>query len=388
MNNLESEFLLDPNLHFLNYGSFGACPKDVFEVYQNFQRELEYQPVAFITTKLSGYLKHSRDVLANYCGALPQELVYVVNPSYAVNLIAKSIDLKVGDEVLTTNLEYGACEKTWDFYAEKKGFTLVKANIQLPILNKEQVVNDFFKGFTKNTKAIFISQITSTTALILPIKEICQKAKSLGLITIVDGAHVPGHIELNLSALDVDFYTGACHKWLLTPKGSSFLYAKKDKQSLLEPLVVSWGYNADLPSDSLFLDHHEMQGTRDVAAFLCIEAALNFRTKHQWQTVSETCRAWVQEFAPDFCKLLNTSALCTISDEFLGQMFSIPIKTTQPLLLKKTLLEDYKIEIPVMVHKTGTYLRYSLNGFNTRNNLVHLYDSLHNILHKATLLEI
>jgi isopenicillin-N epimerase len=264
--NLKSQFLLNPEIAFFNFGSFGACPKPIFEDYQKWQRELEYEPVQFITVNGPNYLKASRQALAQYIHCNADDLVFTPNPSYAVNIIAKGLKLEAGDEVLSTNLEYGALDRTWNFYCKKSGAVFVRQPISLPLVSKDQFIEEFFKGAGPKTKAIFISQITSTTGLIFPVKEICALAKQKGLFTIVDGAHVPGHIPLDLSQLEADVYTGACHKWMMTPKGSSFLYIKKEFQPF-DPLVVSWGYDSAAPSHSRFLDYHQMQGTRDYSAF-------------------------------------------------------------------------------------------------------------------------
>ncbi|MCX8472283.1 MAG: aminotransferase class V-fold PLP-dependent enzyme [Sediminibacterium sp.] len=386
MYDLEKEFLLNPEINFLNFGSFGACPKPIFDNYQYWQRLLEYQPVEFLNDVAQVKLEQSRAELGQFIGCHKNDLVYVSNPSYAVNLVVKSLNLKKNDEVLTTNLEYGACDKTWQFYAKKYGFTYVNKPIQLPIISKEQFIEDFFKGLTPQTKIIFLSAITSMTALILPYKEICQKAKEKGLLIFIDGAHLPGHVNFNLNEFPCDFFTGACHKWLMTPKGSSFLYAHKDVQPLLEPLVVSWGYDSTETCGSLFLDYHEWQGTRDISTFLTIPEAIRFREKNQWNKISDDCRQLVLEYAPIFCDLFKTKPISPLTTEFIGQMFSIPIFTSEPLKLKKYLLEKYKIEIPVMVHSTHTYLRYSINGFNNRTNLNDLFKALVEIKKDTTYL--
>lgn len=382
---LQAQFLLDPGITFLNFGSFGACPRPVFEDYQRWQLELEREPVQFIAVNSGNYLQRSREALAEYVHADAGDLVYVTNPSYAVNTVAKSLGLQPGDEVLATNIEYGACDRAWDFVCEQAGAKYVRQQIRLPLTSKEAFIEDFFKGLTPSTKMIFISHITSTTALILPVKEICEVAKSKGLMTFVDGAHVPGHIPLDLSALKADFYTGACHKWMMTPKGSSFLYVRKEYQPL-DPLVVSWGYRSAFPSDSLFLDHHQMSGTRDFSAFLTIPKALEFMKQHSWEAVSASCKALVRENAPRFCDLLGSQPLAPLTDEFLGQMFSIPIRTEQPEALQRHLFGKYRIEIPVMRQEQDTYLRYSINAFNTQRDLDRLYDALKEIMATTDLL--
>ena len=384
MNNnfFKSQFLLRDDITFLNFGSFGACPKPVFQQYQAFQLELEQEPVQFITVNGLQYLKTSREALGKYVNCKSEDLVYVTNPSYAVNIIAKSINLKEGDEVLTTNLEYGACDKTWNYYCKKVAAKYIRQPINFPLTTKEQFVEDFFKGLSSKTKLVFISHITSTTGLRLPIEEILVKAKALGLLTFVDGAHAPGQIDVNLSTLQADIYTGACHKWMMTPKGSSFLYVKKELQHLFDPLIVSWGYEENLQSETQFFDYHQVQGTRDYSAFLTIPKAIEFMESNDWKTVALNCRALVKSNAARFCKLLNSTSLAPISDEFLVQLYSIPLKTAEPQKLQRLLFEKYKIEIPVMQLDGKIFLRYSIQAFNSQEDLDVLYHALKDI--KAT----
>jgi isopenicillin-N epimerase len=388
MESLKSQFLLNPDIHFLNFGSFGASPRAVFDNYQNWQRLLESEPVQFIAFDGPVKLAESRQALAQFINCPDKDdLVYVTNPSFAVNLIARNIPLQAGDEVLSTDIEYGACDRIWDFYCQKSGAVYKQQKINLPIKDKESFINNFFEGLTPRTKAIFISQITSSTALILPVKEICEIAKSKGLITIVDGAHVPGHIPLNAQALKADFFTGACHKWMMAPKGCSFLYASKEGQKLLvEPLVISWGYKAFAPSGSLFLDYNQMIGTRDFSAFLTVPACIQFMNEHNWPQVSQKCRELVIANADKFFELFNSKPLCPLNNEWLGQMISIPVKTNQPELLQKKLFADYKVEVPVMRQANDVYLRYSVNAFNTQQDLDALYNALVEIKNAGVLL--
>ena len=389
MKNFQDQFLLNPAITFLNFGSFGATPKPIFENYQHWQRVLEAEPVQFIAFDGFNYLAESRAALAKYIGCADQDdLVYVTNPSFAINLIAKNFPLKAGDEILTTDIEYGACDRTWNFYCEKAGATYRRQKINLPITTKEKFIADFFEGVTANTKAIFISQITSSTGLIFPVKEVCEIAKSKGLITIVDGAHVPGHIPFNLGEIQADFYTGACHKWMMTPKGSSFLYVKNEHQHLFDPLIVSWGYQSTAPSQSQFLDYHQMQGTRDFSAFLCIPNAIEFMQQNNWSAVSKTCKEMVQQNAPRFCKLLKATPTAPITDDFICQLYSTPIKTKQPLELHRHFFNQYKIEVPVMPHGDNVFLRYSIQAFNTQNDLDKLYNAVEDIIKTTSFIEV
>lgn len=373
---LKEAFLLRKDITFLNFGSFGASPKPVFEAYQQFQLELEYEPVQFIVNRGPELLQESKVRLAEYLTCNADDLVYVTNPTYAVNMVARSLSLKPGDEVLSTNIEYGACDRTWDFYCEEKGAKYIKQPISLPIVSKEAFLSDFRKGFTDQTRVVFISHITSATGLILPVEEICEEAKKRGLPVFIDGAHVPGHLELNLKALNPDYYTGACHKWMMTPKGSSFLYVKPEHQQQLNPLVVSWGYKADFPGHSQFQDYHQFIGTRDFSAYLAIPAALDFMKTHDWWGVAEDSRKLVQKWLPELCALAGSEPLAPVTDAFIGQMGSIPVGCENPVGLKQILYTEYKLEIPVMVQNGQAYIRYSINGFNSEEDLIKLEKTL------------
>ncbi len=380
MSNLTSQFLIDPNITFLNFGSFGACPKVVFDNYQKWQRELEYNPVEFIAVNGIKYLENTREALGNFIGCHADDVVMVTNPSYAVNIIAKSLKLQVGDEVLATNLEYGACDRIWKYYCNKAGAKYVQQKITLPIISKEIFLQEFFAGVNKNTKLIFVDHITSATGLILPVQEICDYANEKGILIFIDGAHAPGQIDVNLQTLNADMYTGACHKWMMTAKGSSFLYVKKSLQHLFDPLVVSWGYDAIYPSDSQFLDYHQMQGTRDFSAFLTIPAAIQFMQENNWEATRVACNEIVMRNANRFCNLLNTKPISPITKDFIGQMFSIPINSNDPLALKALLYNDYKIEVPVMPHNDMLFIRYSIQAFNSQKDLDVLYAAVKDIM--------
>ncbi|HEV3324713.1 MAG TPA: aminotransferase class V-fold PLP-dependent enzyme [Puia sp.] len=373
---LQSQFLLNPEITYLNFGSFSACPRPIFEDYQRWQRELEYEPVQFINVKGPRYLERSRQALGDYIHCPADDVVYTPNPSYAINTIARSFALSPGDEILGTDLEYEPFDRTWNYYCQKKGATYIRRPVRLPIHSKEELIGDFFEGVTSRTKAIFLSHITSTTALRLPVEEICAIAKQKGLVTIIDGAHAPGHIPLDLSRLQADIYTGACHKWMLTPKGSSFLYVKKELQPLFDPLIIGWGYDSASPSNSRFLDYHQMQGTRDFSAFLTIPRAIEFMQEHHWTDIASSCRQLVQHNALRFCDWLGAEPLSPISDEFLGQMFSIPIRTPDPEKLKRHLFDSYHIEIGVNRQNDRVLLRYSINAFNSQSDLDKLFAAL------------
>ncbi|HYN87612.1 MAG TPA: aminotransferase class V-fold PLP-dependent enzyme, partial [Ardenticatenaceae bacterium] len=291
---LRDHFLLHPDVVFLNHGSYGACPRPVFEAYQQWQLELERQPVELLGRRYGPLMRAAREVLAAYLHADPDDLVYFPNPTTALNVVIRSLALEPGDEVLTTNHEYGALDRTWRFHCRKHGAHYVNHPLPLPLESHAQVVEAVWSRVTPRTRVLFLSHITSPTALIFPVEELVRRAREAGILTIVDGAHVPGHLSLDLEALGVDFYGAACHKWLCAPKGSSFLYARREVQPLLEPLVVSWGYEAEQPGPSRFIDEHEYQGTRDIAPFLATPAAIEFQAAHDWPAVRARCHELVR----------------------------------------------------------------------------------------------
>jgi hypothetical protein len=198
---LRGEFLLDPDVTFLNHGSFGACPRAVFERYQEWQLELEREPVLFIARRLDGLLAEARAALGEYVGADPDDLVFVPNATSGVNIAAWPLGLQPGDEVLSTNLEYGGLDLAWEHVCGDFGARYVRTPIPLPIADEEEVVETIWAGVNKRTRVLFLSHHTSATALTLPVAELCRRAREREIVTVIDGAHVPGHLSLNLREL-------------------------------------------------------------------------------------------------------------------------------------------------------------------------------------------
>ena len=368
-------YLLDPEITFLNHGSFGACPKPVFEEYQRWQHKLEQQPVEFMARDIYDYLKEARDSLGKFVGCTGDDLVYVTNPTTAVNTIIRSLDFGPGDEILTTDQEYGALIRAWNQYADKRGFKLVEHVTQFPMTTHEDFVNKFWSDVNEKTKVIFISQITSATGVILPAEEICRRAKAEGIMTIIDGAHVPAHIPLNISEMDPDVYVGACHKWLSAPKGSSFMYVKNSLQENVNPLIISWGSEVD-PSPSPFIYENQYQGTWDPSAFLTVPSAIQFQIDNDWESVKKRCRNLTQETRDRVYDIIKTEPICPNNDEWLGQMSSIIINIENGLEFKWMLLDKYKIEMPIYQWKDKILFRISFNAYNDEKDADRLIEVL------------
>jgi isopenicillin-N epimerase len=384
MNNLRRQFLLDPSVTFLNHGSFGATPKPVYREYQGWQREMEKQPVEFLGRRLTKLLADSRAELGGYLGTHGDNLVFTQNVTVSINIVAHSLELGAGDEVLTTDHEYGAIDRTWRFLAKERGFTYINQSIATPLVSEKQFVEALWSRVTPRTRLICISHITSPTAIIFPIREIIRRAREAGIITVVDGAHVPGQIPLNLDSLGADFYGGNLHKWLCAPKGAGFLFARPEVQPLLKPFVVSWGYESDSPSGSNFIDHNEWWGTRDHAAFLAVPAAIRFQEENDWDEVRESCHQLATYAQNRICELTNLAPAHPLTGNWFAQMTAAPLPMQTDLaLLKNRLYDEYRIEVPMTENNGNKFVRISVQGYNTRRDLDKLIRALGNLLKRT-----
>ena len=379
---MKDQYLLKKNIIFLNHGSFGACPKSVFNNYQHWQRLIESQPVQYFSHDIYNYLKKSREDLSTFISCDSDDIIFIPNPTTAINSIIRSLKIDKNYEVLTSNHEYGAMIRAWDWFSKDKGYSLIQNNLKLPFTTKNNFVDDFWQEVTNNTKIIFISHITSPTAIIFPIEEICQRAKNEGIMTIIDGAHAPGHIDLHISDLDPDIYIGACHKWLSAPKGSSFMYVKKEIQNSIDPLIVSWGKDVD-PSPSSFINENQYQGTRDFSSFLSVSTAINFQKNNNWDIVQAKCRDLTKQTLISLQEILKTDLLCPVNDNWLAQMASIHIPVNDSSKIKNALLINHKIEIPIFQWDNKNMLRFSFNAYNDKSDSNALIDAIKDIFFKG-----
>lgn len=381
-------FLLDPQIHFLNHGSFGACPRPVFAAYQAWQRLLEDQPVLFLGRDLPRYDQLARQALGAYLNVPANDLAYVPNATYAVNLVARSIHLQPGDEILTSDHEYGACDYTWEFICQQSGASYRHHPIPLPANSPEEIAEQFWADVRPNTRLIFLSHITSPTALTLPVQNICARARAAGILTFIDGAHAPGQIPLDLSSLQADFYTGNCHKWMLSPKGAGFLYAAPSVQSMLEPLVVSWGYKAtpQTTTGSRFIDIMQWTGTHDPAAALTVPSAIEFMQINNWPDVAKECQVLLQQTLSDLSSLTKLPPIypdLTLLNQQMGSALLPPNIDTN--LLKTRLYEEYKIEVPIIEWQNQKLIRVSIQAYNTQTDTQALLEALQTLLPQVQL---
>ncbi len=374
--NLKELFLLDPAVAFFNHGSFGACPKPVFEEYQRWQRELEWQPVEFLGRRREKLIDEARAKLADYLRAPVDNLIFVVNATQGINTVARSLNLQPGDEILTTNHEYGAVNKTWQFVCGKTGAKLVEHHITLPVTSHETFIEAFWADVTPRTRAISISHIASPTALIFPIAEICRRAREAGILTVIDGAHAPGHIPLDMEAIGADFYSGNCHKWLSAPKGAGFLYARAEHHATIDPLVISHGW---VP-EGTFASRNEWHGTRDIAAFLAVPAAIEFQQQHHWDAVRARCHALAVDLHQRVGALTGLAPIAADLDLWFAQMIAIPMPKDRMREIYERLYNDYNIVTAGGVIDGENSLRVSVQGYNTQEDCDRLYNALAELL--------
>jgi len=385
--NLARQFLLREDVVFLNHGSFGACPSPVFDAYQALQRELESEPVEFLGRRLTEMMAAPRVALAAELGTAQDNIAAVINATSGLNIVARSLPLKPGDQILTTDHEYSALEKTWAFVCRQTGAEIVVVKVPMPLTSEAAFTEALVDGMTDRTKVLFLSHITSPTALLFPIEPAIAEARRRGIWSVIDGAHTPGHIPLSLDAMGADFYSGNCHKWLMTPKGSAFLYARPEMQAMIDPLVISHGWTAESKQpgikgafgNSPFIDEIEVQGTRDPSAWLAVPEALRFRRDNDWTSVASHCQALAQDTARRLGELTGLAPLS--SPQFCApQMVAMPIPECDTAEIHKLLFDRYRIEMPVFKWQDHCIARLSVQGYNSRPQMDRLIEALTELL--------
>lgn len=379
---MREHFLLDPDTVFLNHGSFGATPAPVLAAQQQWQREMERNPVEFLGRRSTQLLATARAQLAAYLGARSEDMVFVPNATTGVNTVARSLALQPGDEILTTDHEYGACDATWQFVCQHTGAQMRRVTVPLPF-EPEAWAPRLLAAVGPRTRLIYASHVTSTTALVFDVATLCAGARALGVRTLIDGAHAPGLVPLHLQSLGADFYTGNCHKWMCAPKGSAFLHVRPEHQTDIDAPVVSWGYVANSAGHTGFdaytghtlLERRlQWQGTRDLAAFLSVPAAMDFQAQHGWPQRREQCRDMALATLRVACVRSGLAALAP--DAAYTQMVPIPVRTRDAEGLRRQLFDEHRIEVPVTQHGEHTFVRVSVQVYNSQAELDKLLEVL------------
>jgi isopenicillin-N epimerase len=365
-------WLLDRNITFLNHGSFGACPRHVLEVQAKLRSQLENEPLRFFGREWEPLLDASRSKLGEFLGANKEDLVFVPNATTGVNAVLRSLKFAADDELLTTNHEYNACRNALDFVASRAGAKVVVANIPFPIESPQQVIDGILGKVTPKTRLVLLDHITSQTGLIFPIQQIIRELQQRNLDVLVDGAHAPGMIPLNLREIDPTYYTGNCHKWLCAPKGAAFLYVKPEKQAEIRPLTISHGANSTFSHKSRFQLEFDWMGTDDPTAYMCVSEAIQFMGSFLpsgWDELMQRNHDLVVEGREIICSALDVVPPC--SQEMIGSMATIPLPKAfdqySNMSLHDRLFDEFGIEVQILPWQIEPKLliRISAQLYNT-----------------------
>jgi isopenicillin-N epimerase len=379
---------LDPEVVFLNHGAFGACPIAVLEAQQAFRRQLEQEPLRFVMREYEPLLDRARTALAGFVGADPADLVFVSNATTGVNSVLRSLSFSPDDELLTTNHAYNACCNALKFVAERSGAKVVVANIPFPLDSEAQMTQAILSQVSPRTKLVLLDHVASPTAVIFPLSSLIQSLSAQGIDTLIDGAHAPGMLLLNLQSLGATYYTGNCHKWMCAPKGAAFLYVQRDRQAHIRPLTISHGANSSRTDRSRFQLEFDWTGTQDPTAYLCVENAIAHiatLSPQGWAGVMAHNRALALQARELLCAALEQPVPCpaemigAITAIPLPQNFGMPATTVGGIdPVQNWLWEKFQIEVPIIpwFNPTQKLIRISAQMYNDLDQYRYLADAL------------
>ncbi len=383
---------LDPDIVFLNHGSFGAVPTAVRAEQDRIRDLLESEPVRFFERRYQVLLDRAREKLGEFVGASPEDLVFVANATTGVNTVLRSLDLRSGDELLTTNHEYNACRNALDAVAASTGASVVVADVPYPLRSEEEVLEAVLDRLTPRTRLLLIDHVTSQTGLVLPVASLVREAQLSGVDVLVDGAHAPGMVDLELERLGAAYYTGNCHKWLCAPKGAAFLHVREDLRESVRPLVISHGANASVARRSRFHLEHDWTGTRDPSAWLSVPAAISEienMVDGGWDEVRRQNRAVVLEARSSLCEVLGVEPACP--DSMIGGMATVVLPDSDGGekrdafsrdALQDRLYHEWAIEVPVIPWPSPPrrLLRVSAQLYNSSAQYEYLAEALESVI--------
>jgi isopenicillin-N epimerase len=372
-------FCLEPGITFLNHGSFGACPRPVLEEQRRLQERLEAEPVRFMMREREGLADRARGTLASFVGADRDDLVFVSNATMAVNTVARSLELQPGDELLTTDHAYNACVNALRYVAERSGAKVVVAAVPFPLSKSKQVVDAVLAAVTPRTRFALIDHVTSPTGLIFPIDELVTALKARGVETMVDGAHAPGMVPLDLKALDAAWYTGNLHKWVCAPKGAAFLHVRRALQDKVRPLVISHGANSPRTDKSRFQLEFDWVGTMDPTPALCVPKALEVMGQLEpggWPALMRRNRALALAMRDVICRELRIDN--PAPDKMLASLVAAPLPDGDAQAVQDLLFLEHNVEVPIVPWPAPPHrlVRVSAQHYNSLADVERLMEVL------------
>ena len=358
---IRGEWTLDPDFLTVNHGSYGATPRIVLAAQDEWRRRMEAQPTRFFSRELPGALRDAAAVLAGALSAEADDVVFVPNATTGCNAVLRSMRLSAGDEILHASHVYNAVRNTMVYVAERSGAKVVSAELPFPRPDKKTVLANIEKAITKNTRIAVIDHITSPSGLVLPIAEIVALCHAAGVPVLVDGAHGPGQVPLDLKTLDADWYVGNCHKWWSAPKGCGFLYARGDRRTELHPVTISHGYGAG------FTKEFDWTGTIDPTAYLALPAALDFFNRLGGAALMERNRLLAAEAGALLASTLGTEV--GARSEMAGAMALVRLPfdmspTREAVVPVRAILQAAGTDCPVHGLAGGPWLRLSAYAYN------------------------
>ena len=378
---------LDPAVTFLNHGSFGACPIEVLRHQGALRAELEAEPVRFLSRELDDRIDAARDALARFLDADAEDLAFVPNATSGVNAVLRSLKLAAGDELLTTDHAYKACRNALDFVAEWAGARVNVAVIPFPVASPDEVVQAVLAKVTPRTRLALLDHVTSPTGLVLPIERLIAELAARGIDAVVDGAHAPGMVPLRLRALGAAYYSGNCHKWLCAPKGSAFLWVRRDRRPDVRPLTISHGATAARPDRSRFRIEFDWTGTQDPTGWLSVPKAIEYvgsLVPGGWPEVMRRNRGLALEARRLLCAAAGTAPACP--ESMIGSLASVvlpdgpttDIAWRRPDAIQQRLFDGWGIEVPVMSWPAAPHrlIRISAQLYNRREEYARLAEAL------------
>ena len=374
---IREQILLDPNVANLNTGSFGPLPRVVFDKVTELRRRLAEEPMDFFLRQGPPLLWQARERLAHFLGCRPQRLIFTANVTCSINTVAAGLRLAAPGEILLTDHEYGAMHWCWERAAQRQGLTLRTFPLPTMAESPDEIISAFRKAITEKTRLLFFSHVLSPTGLVLPAAAICAEARRHGVLTVVDGAHAPAMVPLELDRLGADFYGGNCHKWLLAPSGAGFLHFGQGNEDRLEPMQVSWGWHADRTKleerdefgSTLRIRRFEFEGTRDPCPWVAVPAAIDFQEEIGLADIRFRNADLVAYTRQRLGKLELTSAT-PIHPELHGFMtaFRLPART-RAIPLRQHLWDKYRIEAPIVERPDCLLLRVSTHFYNLEEEI-------------------
>lgn len=365
---LRDLWTLPPGVRYLNHGSFGPAPRPVLQARERWTARLESQPMDFLTRVHDPALAAARRKLGEFMGARGDDLIFVDNATVGMNVVAGSVRLQPGDEVLLNDHEYGAVLRIWQRACRRSGAAVQVAQLPCPLESARQMTDALFARLTPRTRLIVASHVTSPTAIVFPIEEICGRARELGVAICIDGPHAVAMRDVRLAQLDCDYYAASCHKWLCAPFGSGFLYVHPRAQGALEPVATSWGRPA-LDEPPSWRDEFTWVGTRDPAAYLATSDAIAFLAGIGLEAFRERTHALAQYAREKIGAWTGLPALVPDDPAWYGSMISLPLPPGDAPNLQRALWERHRIEVPIIDWNGRRLVRPSCHLYTTRADL-------------------